>query len=83
MTKVKFTEIPVENIEGNMEYINLCRELGNILYTQGKDVAICECGKSIYHGEEIELPDDCKKFIHEVVNNFPYIIKIAIQKMIN
>lgn len=80
--KVKFTEIPVENIEGNIENINLCREIGNILYTQGKDVAICECGKSIYHGEEVELSSECKTFIHEAIVNFPYIIKQAIAKLI-
>lgn len=83
MKKVKFSEIPVENIEGNIEKLNLCKELGNILYTQGKDVAICECGKKIYYGEEIELTEECKDLIHNVIANFPYIIRQAIEKLIN
>ena len=44
----KFTEIKVTNIEGVEEVIDFSKTIGNALYTNGKDVNVCESGKKIY-----------------------------------
>lgn len=80
--KVKFTEVKVENIEGKIETIDISRELGNALYTQGQDVAICECGKKIYYGEAVELTQLQKDFIKKIIAQYPYIYRNAIECLI-
>lgn len=78
----KFTEIKVLNIEGQEEFVDLSKQIGNALYTQGKDVSICECGKKIYYGEEVELTDEQKQFIRNITEQYPYIFKSAIEAML-
>ena len=77
-----FSEINVPNIEGNIEVVNLSKIIGNALYTQGRDVAICECGKRIYYGEDVELTAECKDFIRQVVAGYPYILRTAIEEVL-
>lgn len=79
----KFTEIKVLNIEGQEETLDLSKTIGNAMYTQGKDVSICECGKKIYYGEEVELTEDQKTFIQNLINQYPYILKTAIENIIS
>lgn len=79
---VKFTEVKVTNIENEVEVIDLSKQIGNTLYTQGKDVSICECGKKIYYGEEVELTEEQKAFIRQSIEQFPYIFKKAIEEML-
>ena len=78
----KFTEIKVLNIEGQEEFVDLSKQIGNALYTQGKDVSICECGKKIYYGEDVELTDEQKQFICNITEQYPYIFKSAIEAML-
>lgn len=78
----KFTEIKVTNIEGNEEVVDFSKQIGNMLYTQGKDVDICECGKKIYYGEDVELTKEQKEFIKGIIANYPYIFRTAIESVI-
>lgn len=80
--KVKFTEIKVLNIEGQEEVIDFSKQIGNQLYTQGKDVDICECGKKIYYGEEVELTNEQNDFVKNLVSQFPYIYRVAFEKVL-
>ena len=75
----KFTAIEVENIEGKKEPIDFSQQLGNMLYTQGQDVDICECGKRIYYGEDVELTEPQKAFIKKILAQYPYILRTAVE----
>ena len=52
------------------------------MYTQGKDVDICECGKKIYYGEDVKLTEEHKAFIKQLVQPYPYIFRSAIEKVL-
>ena len=73
-----FKEIKVKNIEGEVEVIDFSKQIGNFLYTQGKDVAVCEAGQKIYHGEETDLTDEAKELVRSFAENVPFIFKQAI-----
>lgn len=79
----KFTEIKVLNIEGQEEIIDFSKTIGNALYTQGKDVSICECGKKIYYGEDVELTENQKSFIKEIIAQYPYVLRNAIESILS
>lgn len=79
----KFTEIKVLNIEGQEEIIDFSKTIGNTLYTQGKDVSICECGKKIYYGEDVELTENQKSFIKEIIAQYPYVLRNAIESILS
>ena len=78
ITMVNFKEIKVKNIEGEVEVIDFSKQIGNFLYTQGKDVAVCEAGQKIYHGEETDLTDEAKELVRSFAENVPFIFKQAI-----
>ena len=70
-----FKEIKVKNIENEVEVIDFSKHIGNLLYTQGRDVAVCEMGQKIYHGEEVTLNDEAKELVRNFADNQSYIIK--------
>lgn len=78
----KFTEIKVTNIEGEEEVIDLSKAIGNALYTNGKDVNVCESGKKIYYGEDVELTDDVKETIRQHISQYPYILRTALETVL-
>ena len=75
---VNFKEINVKNVEGEIEVVDVSKQIGNLLYTQGKDVAVCEAGQKIYHGEETDLTDEAKELVRSFAENVPFIFKQAI-----
>lgn len=78
---MNFKEIEVKNIEGEIEKIDFSKQIGNALYSNGKDVEICEAGKDIYFGKDVELSDNVKEFIKTVISNYPYVFRTAIEDM--
>lgn len=79
---MKFTEIIVKNIENQEEKNDFSKLIGNELYKNGKDVDVCETGKKIYYGEEVELSEDAKALVKQVIAGFPYIYRTAIESML-
>lgn len=73
-----FKEIKVKNIENEEEIMDFSKQIGNYLYTQGRDVAVCEAGQKIYHGEETDLTDEAKELVRSFAENVPFIFKQAI-----
>lgn len=78
----KFTEIKVTNIEGVEEVIDFSKTIGNALYINGKDVNVCESGKKIYYGEDVELTDDVKETIRQHISQYPYILRTALETVL-
>ena len=69
---MNFKESEVKNIEGEVEKIDFSKQIGNALYSNGKDVEICEpavssdvqafCSAKLVEGEQTKygrhvLPD--------------------------
>ena len=55
--KVNFGMISIKDINGNNVTIDTTKELGNLMYMQGEDLAECELGQAIYHSND-EGPKD-------------------------
>lgn len=78
-----FKEIKVTNVEGEIEVVDFSKQIGNLLYTQGKDVAVCEAGQKIYHGEDVELDGDAKELVRQAAENMPYIYRKPLLEVID
>lgn len=79
---MNFSKIEVEMVDGSFVPVDFSKELGNIMWTQGNDVAICECGREIYHAKDVTLTDAQKEFIKNQAQKFPYMYRIALEKAI-
>ena len=77
----KFTELEIITIEGGVEKYDASKEIGNLLYLRGHDVEICELGKKIYYGEDVQLTDIQKDMIIKLTSDYPYIYRVAIKKV--
>ena len=50
--KVNFAEIIIRDINGVKIKVDTTKELGNLMYMQGEDLAECELGQAIYHSSD-------------------------------
>lgn len=78
-----FKKVKVTNIEGVVEDIDTSKIIGNLMYTQGQDVDVCECGKKIYYGEVVELTEPQKAFIREkILPQLTYIFRVGVEQQL-
>lgn len=64
----KFSEIKLTDIEGNkVKDDGLSKVLGNAIYTTTKDLGMLEIAQQIYKGEGVELDDEQKEEIKNIV----------------
>ena len=83
MKKINFTALPVQDIEGNMQSVNIAKHIGNQLYMQGMDIDECELGKTIYYSEgEIELDEKQAKSVLRISSGYPYLSRHAIETIL-
>ena len=83
MKKINFTALPVQDIEGNMQSVNIAKHIGNQLYMQGMDIEECELGKTIYYSEgEIELDEKQTKSVLRISSGYPYLSRHAIETIL-
>ena len=83
MKKINFTALPVQDIEGNMQSVNIAKHIGNQLYMQGMDIEECELGKTIYYSEgEIELDEKQAKSVLRISSGYPYLTRHAIETIL-
>ena len=77
-----FSKIPVQTIEGNEEYIDIRKPLGNALYYKSQDLAGSELGRKIYLSTgNIDITDKEKELVKEMCDNmFAYVTRNAIIK---
>ena len=81
--KVNFAMIPIKDINGNDVTIDTTKELGNLMYMQGEDLAECELGQAIYHSggegpEELELSDKQCDTIRAFAERLPYVMRTGL-----
>lgn len=82
MMKVDFRQVPVKDIEGNVQQVDMSKALGNQLYMQGKDIVECELGRDIWHKGEVDLNDQQVAIVKSAVAGFAYIAREGIESML-
>ena len=82
MIKVDFRQIPVKDIEGNIQPVDMSKALGNQLYMQGKDIVECELGRDIWRKGEVELNDQQAAIVKAAVAGYAYIVREGIESML-
>jgi len=80
MAKVDFRAVPVKDIEGNVQNIDISKTLGNQLYMQGKDIVECELGQNIYNQGEVELTDEQTEIVRKAVAGYVYVVRSGIEE---
>lgn len=82
MMKVDFRQVPVKDIEGNVQQVDMSKALGNQLYMQGKNIVECELGRDIWHKGEVELNDQQVAIVKSAVAGYAYIAREGIESML-
>lgn len=82
MMKVDFRQVPVKDIEGNVQQVDMSKALGNQLYMQGKNIVECELGRDIWHKGEVELNDQQVAIVKAAVAGYAYIAREGIESML-
>lgn len=73
MRELEIKNVKVLSIEGKeMELAKevtdfLCKEIGNAIYNQARDIEIRRIAKSIYDGEKVELTEEQAAHIKSIV----------------
>lgn len=82
MKKVDFRQIPVKDIEGNIQQVDLSKGLGNQLYMQGKNIVECELGRDIWHNGEVDLNDQQVSIVKAAVAGYAFIVREGIESVL-
>ena len=83
MSKVDFRKIGVKTIDGNIDTVDVSKQIGNLMYMQGKDIEECELGKAIYHDGEVELNQKQKDVVRRFIQPWAFVIRSAIEEALN
>ena len=83
MKKVDFRKIGVKNIDGNVDTVDVSKQIGNLMYMQGKDIEECELGKAIYHDGEVELNQKQEDVVRRFIQPWAFVIRSAIEETLN
>lgn len=52
MKKVDLTQVSFPDVEGNKVTIEIARQIGNLMYMQGKNIVEHELGAKVYHSAD-------------------------------
>lgn len=83
MIKVDFRQIPVKDIEGNIQRLDISKAIGNQLYMQGKNIVECDLGRDIWRKGEVELTDEQAAIVKMAVSDYSYIVRAGIEELLN
>ena len=78
--RVDFRKIEVENIEGGVDTADVSKQLGNLMYMQGRNIEECELGRDIYHQGEVELSEKQAEVVKRFVQPWAWVIRTAVEK---
>jgi len=83
IVKADFGKIEVKDIEGNAQYIDVRKAIGNQLYMQGADYVECHLGERIWNSEGLlELDDKEVAAVVKFTEGYPYLSRTAIRKAV-
>lgn len=81
--KADFRKVPVESIEGKVENIDFSKNLGNAIYQQSKDLGEVELARQMYKTGQINLTPENKAIVEKYIADYPYILRVGIQKVLS
>ena len=78
MNKINLKELPVKDIEGKEEKIDISKEVGNLMFQNAKTVVVHEAAIALYNTGECNDSEEVREFIGAL--NYPYFVKSAIEQ---
>lgn len=79
---VDFGNIEVENIESKIEKVDFSKQLGNIIYSQSKDLGEVELAREIYNSGRVVIGREKADIILKYTEGFPYPVREAFKKAV-
>lgn len=85
MKKVNFKKVPVKNINGTVESVDISKNLGNSMYIQGRSLEVVTLATKIWEKGEVELNEEEESILREQIPQlFPaYILRTALLAVLN
>jgi hypothetical protein len=82
--KIDFSKIEIKDIEGNIQSVDISKELGNMMYYGEQDIAVADLGHEIYHKKEVELTKETAQKVKEYIEQgFKAIVKRTLMPMLD
>lgn len=83
MKKINLKELPITNIEGKEEIIDISQDFGNLMFRNAMTVVVHEAAIAIYNTGECNAGVEEKETIKSLANQFfPYCVQQAIEKIL-
>lgn len=79
---VDFSAIDVMNIEDKPERLDLSKQLGNLIYSQSKDIGEAELARDMYKNGRIEIDKEKAEVVIKFSENFSYPVREAVKKAV-
>lgn len=85
MKKVNFKKVPVKNIDGTVESVDVSKNLGNSMYIQGRSLEVVTLATKIWEKGEVEINEEEESILRgQIPQLFPaYILRTALLAMLN
>ena len=89
---IKFRQLPIKDIEGNTQSIDVAQLIGNVLFNQADDVAEHDLGIKIYHEPVPDENGECNgtdiddkeiNILKKYLPYFKYNLRAAIDNQLN
>lgn len=80
MKKINLKELPIKNIEGKEEKIDISKEVGNLMFQNAKTVVMHEAAIALYNTGECDKSEEICEYIGSL--SYPYYIKSAIEQIL-
>lgn len=80
MKKINLKELPIKNIEGKEEKMDISKEVGNLMFLNAKTVVMHEAAIALYNTGECNDSEEVREYIREL--GYPYFIKSAIEQIL-
>ena len=80
MKKINLKELPITNIEGKEEKIDISKELGNLMFQNAKTVVVHEAAIALYNTGECNDSAEVREIIKAIASQYyPYFAQQAIE----
>lgn len=94
--KINLSAIEIKALDGSTQRVNIQDEVANLIYMQGQSIQDCELGRRIYQAgrdaktgmlpedadRTVVLDDEELKIISHIAQQFPYVIRVALDAAI-
>ena len=82
--RIDFSKVQIKDIEGNVQSVDISKELGNMMYLNAQDIAVADLGHDIYHRKEVELTRDQAQAVKAFVDSgFKAVVKRELMPLLD